>query len=344
MERIPLFNPTGSDLLTDRKIIGGNPTNLFNLNSSKYTWAVGLYKLMRFNQWFPDKVDMSQDITDYKQLSDYERNVFDNIISFLSFLDSLQFNNLPHIADYITAPEIKAALQAQAMQETIHSESYQYILESVVAPDSRDSVLEMWRTNEDLKTRNTFIADIYNQFWDSSNKSSFANVLFANYLLEGLYFYNGFNFFYSLAFNNKMRGTSEEIRYIHRDENSHRLLFSYIIKGIKEENPSFFDTDACLDMIKTAVEHEISWTNSIIPTNLLGINPTNTSQYSKYLANNLLIDIGLDPIYSSSEASNPYSHLDSIANLNQGSIKSNFFESTVTNYSQASAIKGWDLI
>lgn len=345
MERISLFNPEGSDLLTDRLIIGGNPTNLFNLNSTKYTWAKDLYKLMRFNQWFPDKVDMSDDITDYSNLSDYERNVFDNIISFLSFLDSLQFNNLPHIADYITAPEIKAALSAQAMQETIHSESYQYILESVVEPANRDAVLEKWRTNPDLAERNTYIADIYNAFWDTADSSSFADVLIANYLLEGLYFYNGFNFFYALAFNKKMRGTSEEIRLIARDEASHKVLFSYIIRGIREENPTFFSTERIVNLVVNAVKQEIKWTNSIMPTNLLGINPTNTSKYTKFLANQLMVDIGLPIIYTQeNEAVNPYKHLEAFANLNQDSIKGNFFEATVTSYSQSSALKGWDLI
>ena len=39
MQRKLLFNPEGNDELTGRKIIGGETTNIFNLNNVKYTWA-----------------------------------------------------------------------------------------------------------------------------------------------------------------------------------------------------------------------------------------------------------------------------------------------------------------
>ena len=48
---------------------------------------------------------------------------------------------------------------------------------------------------------------------------SFARVLIADYLLEAIYFYNGFNFFYLLASRNKMMGTSDIIKLINREMN-----------------------------------------------------------------------------------------------------------------------------
>ena len=56
---------------------------------------------------------------------------------------------------------------------------------------------------------------------------SLHNVL-ANYILEGLYFYNGFNFFYNLASRNLMLGVADEIRYINRDELTHVVIFKRI--------------------------------------------------------------------------------------------------------------------
>ena len=54
-------------------------------------------------------------------------------------------------------------------------------------------------------------------------------MLVANYILEGVYFYSGFMFFYNLGRNNLMPGSVQEIRYINRDENTHLWLFRNIL-------------------------------------------------------------------------------------------------------------------
>jgi len=45
--------------------------------------------------------------------------------------------------------------------------------------------------------RNKHIADIYQKFIDEPTDYNYMVVIYANYLLEGIYFYNGFNFFYT---------------------------------------------------------------------------------------------------------------------------------------------------
>ncbi len=39
LERNPLFNPKGDELVEHRTIIKGATTGLFNLNATKYPWA-----------------------------------------------------------------------------------------------------------------------------------------------------------------------------------------------------------------------------------------------------------------------------------------------------------------
>ena len=89
VKRKKLFNPQGNDSTSERKIILGNTTNLFNLNNIKYKWAKNLYRVMLSNFWIPEKVDLTKDVEDYKNLSDVERKAFDEELSFLTFLDSL---------------------------------------------------------------------------------------------------------------------------------------------------------------------------------------------------------------------------------------------------------------
>lgn len=95
-------------------------------------------------------------------------------------------------------------LAIQTFQEAIHSQSYQYIIESILPKQSRDLIYDKWRDDKVLFERNSFIAKIYQDFIDEQSDENFAKVIIANYLLESLYFYNGFNFFYLLASRNKM--------------------------------------------------------------------------------------------------------------------------------------------
>ena len=342
MDRKRLFNPEGVDSLIERKIIKGNSTNIFNLNNVKYQWANHLYRTMMGNFWIPEKIDLTQDRTDYNNLTNHEREAYDGILSFLIFLDSIQTNNIPNVSDYITAPEVNLILSIQTFQEAIHSQSYQYITESILSKETRNYIYDKWREDEVLFERNRYIAEIYQEFIDNSNDKNFAKVIIADYLLEALYFYNGFNFFYLLASRNKMMGTSDVIRLINRDELSHVIIFQQMFKEIAHENPEFFDEDIVYEMFEKAVAQEIAWTDHIIGNNILGITKETTEAYTKWLANERLRSLGLKPIYSGFEK-NPYKHLEKFADTEgEGNVKANFFEGTVTSYNMSSSIDGWD--
>lgn len=339
----PIFNPNGDDSVINRRIIKGNTTNLFNLNETKYNWAKSLYRVMLANFWIPEKVDLSQDVLDYQELNEHEIKAFESIISFLTFLDSIQTNNIPNIAEYITAPEVSTLLAIQEYQEVIHSQSYAYILESIIPVQRRNKVYELWRSDTKLFERNKYIANIYQQFVDTPNNENFARVMVANYILESLYFYNGFIFFYNLASKHQMLGTADEIRYINRDELTHITLFANIIRAINQENENFITQDVVHELFSVATQQEIEWTNYILGNNINGMDIKSTEKYTKYLANQRIMNLGFEPLFEGFEQ-NPYSHFELMADNSGEDVKSNFFESTVTNYSQASAIEGWDEI
>lgn len=337
-----LFNPNGSDDLNQRKIIGGNSTNLFNLNNTKYTWANKLYRSMMENFWIPEKVDLTSDFQDYQKLTGPEKVGYDGILSFLVFLDSIQTNNIPKISDFITAPEINLILAIQTYQEAIHSQSYAYLIESLIPSEKRNDIYEFWRDDTILFERISFIAQIYQDFRDKESNENFIKTLIANYLLESVYFYNGFNFFYLLASRNLMPGSADIIRFINRDELTHVVLFKEIILAIIDENPELIKEEIVFPMFKTAVKQEIDWTNHILGNEILGITKKSTESYTKYIANQRLKALGFQELYKGYNQ-NPYAHLERIADTEgSGDVKANFFESTVTSYNQSSAISGWE--
>jgi len=339
-----LFNPKGDDSVQNRTIIKGDTTNLFNLNDVKYKWATKLYRNMMANFWIPEKVDLTIDVLDYKKLTIREQKAYDGILSFLVFLDSIQVNNLPHINDFITAPEVSLIISIQDYQEAIHSQSYAYTIETVVPKYKREKIYDFWRTDDVLLERNKYIADIYQDFINTNTEEKYFKVLVANYLLEGLYFYNGFNFFYNLASRNLMTGTADVIRFINRDELTHCILFEHIINAIKHEFPSLHKDDMILEMFDTATNQEINWTNHIIGDSVLGVNEDSTDRYTKWMANYRLGRLGLPILYTGEVyEQNPYRHLEKIADTEgEGNVKGNFFESTVTSYQMSSVMDGWD--
>ena len=332
-----IFNPKGNDDVSARSIIKWNTTGLFQLNAVKYSRAKSLYQVMVWNFWIPEKVSgLWEDATQlHASLTEDEQRAYKWILSFLIFLDSIQTVNLPNFNDYITAPEVNLILSIQAYQEAIHSQSYSVILETVVNATERDEIYYFWRTDKNLLERNEFIWGIYQDFIDKPTDKSFFKWVIWNFLLESIYFYNGFAFFDTLADQGKMVATDRMINYIRRDELTHVTIFANIIKDIKNEFPEVYDEKMLLDMMDTAVKQEIKWSKHILGKSIIGMSHENIENYTKWLANERLNMLGIKPLYEH-VVSNPYKHLDRLQDNN--AEKGNFFESTVTNYAQSSAM------
>ncbi len=341
LERKKIFNESGQR--GTQRLINGNTTNLREWNRIKYDWAHKLYRTMLNNFWIPEEIPLASDAKEFQQLSEAERRAFDKTISFLNFLDSIQGENLPNIHEYVTAPEVSSLLNIQAFQEEIHAQSYSYILDSVCSPETRENIYDEWRNDEHLMERNKFIADLYEQFVHKKDDHQFVRTCMANFLLESLYFYSGFSFFYALARQGKMTATATIIKYIQRDELTHVVLFQNMIKELMKENPEIFTAEfkeELREMTRTAVEHEISWGIYITGNQIAGLNNETLEKYIKFLANERLGRLGL-PILYPEITSHPMRWVESFSNLN--ATKTDFFEQKVTNYTKASSLDFNDL-
>jgi ribonucleoside-diphosphate reductase beta chain len=342
MQKNLIFNPQGNDSVESRTIIKASTTGLFNLNAVKYPWAKSLYQVMIGNFWIPEKVSGLKKDAEmlHAELSPEEQRAYKGILSFLTFLDSIQTVNLPHFSDYVTSPEVNLILSIQAYQEAIHSQSYATILETVVESKERDEIYYFWRTDKTLLERNTYVGQIYQNFLDDPSDEKFFRGIVANFLLESIYFYNGFAFFDTLVDRMKMLATGRMISYIRRDELTHITVFSNLIREIRKEFPSVYDEKVVREMMETAVNQEIEWSKHILGDRIPGINTETTETYTKWLANNRLAMLNLGPLYPTA-VTNPYKHLERLQDTN--SDKGNFFETTVVNYTQSSSMNGsWD--
>ncbi len=341
MERVMIFNPSGDREASKRSIVLGNPTNIMELNNIKYQWAFELYKTMGFtNFWIPEEIPMQEDKKQYdNELSPYERRAYELVLSFLIALDSYQVNMLKEFARYLSAPELVMSITAQEFQEALHSYSYQFILESVVYPEKADEIYNYWREDKVLMERNQVIAELYNEFIRKPTEENFIKAVFGNYVLESLYFYSGFAFFYTLGRQNKVRSTVQQIKYINRDELTHVTLFRNIINALKEEQTELFTPDIerwIYDFFRFATEKEIEWGKYVTQNQILGINNALIERYIKYLSNLRLSQIGYKPLYPDI-TDNPMKWIDTFRTIND--TKTDFFQAKPQTYAKRSELR-----
>ena len=341
LKRNTLFNPSGDIDLHLRRMIGGNTTNLNDFNNMKYSWVSDWYRQAMNNFWIPEEINLSQDFKDYPRLDKAERTAYDKILSFLVFLDSLQSNNLPTVSEYITANEVNLCLHIQAFQECIHSQSYSYMLDTICSPEERNDILYQWKTDEHLLNRNKFIGDCYNEFHEKRDKFSLMKTLIANFILEGIYFYSGFMFFYNLSRNGKMSGSAQEIRYINRDENTHLWLFRSIILELKKEEPDMFTPEKIKvyeDMMREGVKQEIAWGQYVIGNDVQGLNAQMVSDYIQYLGNLRWSGLGFGFLYEENQKEpENMKWVSQYSNANM--VKTDFFEARSTAYAKSTALE-----
>lgn len=336
MKQRLVFNPDGDDSLSSRMMIGGNSTGIANLNSVKYSWASKLYSTMLNNHWIPQKVSLVDDRTTLKELTADELQALKNTLSFLIALDSMQTANIPNLSAVVSAPEINALFTLQEFQEQIHSQSYQYILQELFPSLEREEIYNYWRHNPLLLERNKKIAGKYQQFIDNRTELNFKKAIAADFALEGIYFYNGFEFFYLLESRGKLTGCAKMIQYIDVDEATHVSFMNYMVKELFDVKDNEADRNLIRDTLLEAAESEIEWGHEIYGDRILGISKRSTEEYVKYLANQRAKVAGVGVLYKGYNT-NPYNYLDK-----QSGKRENFFETTVTDYSQSSAVKGWD--
>ncbi|GAA7386970.1 ribonucleotide-diphosphate reductase subunit beta [Helicobacter pylori] len=333
VSRKKIYNPNSTESVNERKIFGGNPTSMFDLNKIKYQWADHLWKTMLANTWFAEEVSMNDDKRDYLKLSTEEKIGYDRALAQLIFMDSLQTNNLiDNVNPFITSPEINLCLVRQAYEEALHSHAYAVMVESISA--NTEEIYDMWRNDMQLKSKNDYIAQVYMELAKNPTEENILKALFANQILEGIYFYSGFSYFYTLARSGKMLGSAQMIRFIQRDEVTHLILFQNMINALRNERADLFTPqliNEVIGMFKKAVEIEALWGDYITQGKILGLTSSLIEQYIQFLADSRLSKVGIAKIYG---VQHPIKWVESFSSFNEQ--RSNFFEARVSNYAKGS--------
>src|SRR5699024_819257 len=135
-----------------------------------------------------------------------------------------------------------------AQQEAVHNESYSYVLSSVVSLDEQNESFQLGRKDPILLKRNHYIMEQCNEFVELPTIANILKNLVYSALLEGMFFYSDFSFFYNLARHNQMVGTSTMVNFINHDELEHGRFIAELLRATLEKNPTYH-TDDLVDWV-----------------------------------------------------------------------------------------------
>jgi ribonucleoside-diphosphate reductase subunit M2 len=142
--------------------------------------------------------------------------------------------------------------------------------------------------------------------------------------VEGIFFSGAFCSIYWLKKRGLMPGLTFSNELISRDEALHCefavLLYSKLTKKV--------DRAKIQELIKEAVDIETEFICEALPCKLIGMNSELMTQYIKFVADRLVVQLGYKKIYG---VSNPFDFMELISL--EG--KTNFFERKVGEYSLA---------
>ncbi len=335
-------------VVDDKKMINCR-ADLNQLVPFKYKWAWQKYLDGCANHWMPQEINMTADISLWKNptgLTDDERLIIKRNLGFFSTADSLVANNLV-LAVYrlITNPECRQYLLRQAFEEAVHTHAYQYCIESLGLDEAE--IFNMYREVPSIHDKAAWALEYSESLGDPTFKTGteeddqrLLRDLIAFYVVfEGIFFYVGFVQVLSMGRRNKMVGVAEQFQYILRDESMHMNFGIDVINQIKVENPHLWSEEFQNQMstlIKEAVQLEVAYAHDTMPRGVLGLNANMFEEYLGFIANRRCAQIGLSELYPG--ATNPFPWMSEVIDLQK---EKNFFETRVTEYQTGGALS-WD--
>ncbi|MFC0302521.1 ribonucleotide-diphosphate reductase subunit beta [Virgibacillus soli] len=323
-------------------LFGGKSSGILNWNDIAYPHWYKMYKRLVGNYWQADEVNMSSDIKQFPTLTKAEKDAYLKIIGLLSTLDAPQTRIALLISLYASDPSVQSIMAVIAQQEAVHNESYSYVLSSVVSLDEQNEAFELGRKDPVLLKRNQHIMEQYNGFVEEPTIENILKTMVYTALLEGMFFYSGFAFFYHLARHNKMVGTSTMVSYINRDELEHGRFISELFRATLAEHPEQNNeklTNWVYDHFKESVALETEWSHYVL-ADVAGIDFVEMEGYIKYRANKMLRMLGLQEIYPE-HVQNPMKWIHAYVDNFDGT-KTDFFEQKSRQYTKTSDLNGFD--
>ncbi len=327
VQEIDLKKQLNQNIEIEEPILKDNP-NRFVLFPIRHPDIWKMYKKQEASIWTAEELDLSPDLMDWEnKLNDDEKFFIKHVLAFFAASDGIVNENLAeNFLSEVQYTEAKFFYGFQIMMENIHSETYSLLIDTYIKDSKeKDYLFNAIETFEPVKKK----AD-WAMRWIENG--SYAERLIAFAAVEGIFFSGSFCSIFWLKKRGLMPGLTFSNELISRDEGLHcdfacMLYNNHLVNQLEKENVQ--------EIIADAVEIEKEFVTESLPVRLIGMNSDLMSQYIEFVADRLLVELGNNKIYNTS---NPFDFMDMI-NL-QG--KTNFFEKRVGEYQKAGVLNSND--
>ena len=295
----------------------------------KYDDIWQMYKKQVDCFWRPEEIDLTKDAQDWDLLNNDEKHFVSMILAFFAASDGIVMENLAlRFMSDIQISEARAFYSFQIAMENIHSHTYSLLIDTYIKDNEQKNILFNAIDNYDCIKKKSEWA----KKWINDNRSGFATRLVAFACIEGIFFSGAFCSIYWLKKRGLMPGLTFSNELISRDEALHTefaiLLYSKMNKKVNKAR--------VYEIIKEAVEIETEFICQSLSCRLIGMNSDLMTQYIKFVADRLSLQLGYDKIYN---VSNPFSFMELISLES----KVNFFEKRVSDYALATKNKNEEI-
>ena len=298
--------------------------NRYVLFPIKYKSVWDMYKKAVASFWTVEEISFS-DVDDWNKLSDNERTFLENTLAFFAGSDGIVNENLvTRFYNDVKIPEARAFYTFQMAIESIHSECYSLLIDTYVNDEQKKNKL-FNGIEENVCIRKK--AEWALKWIESTD--SFATRLIAFAVVEGVFFSGAFASIYYIKEKGLLHALTFSNELISRDESLH-TEFAILLYSLLENKLSEAEVHT---IVKEAVVLETEFIVDTLKCGLLGMNADLMSEYIKYVADRLVVQLGYSKIYNIHKC--PLDFMERISMSN----KSNFFEVRVAEYSKATIDK-----
>lgn len=291
----------------------------------KYNDVWKMYKNQLSVFWTAEEIDLSKDMNDWNALNKDEKHFIKHILGFFAGSDGIVMENLAvRFMREVQWPEARFFYAAQNLIEAVHSETYSLLIDTYMT-DKQEKIdtLHAIQTIPCVKRK----ADWALQ-WISNDTADFPTRLLAFAAVEGIFFSGAFCAIFWLKKRGILPGLTLSNEFISRDEGIHTdfacLLYSKIANRLSKQKAH--------KIIREAVKIEKHFITKALPCALIGMNSELMSQYIKYVADRLCLQLGYPKIY---HEKNPFDFMERISLES----KDNFFEKRTSTYAKATVGK-----
>ena len=294
-----------------------------------HPWMFDYYVQQNQMHWFPEDVPLHNDVQDWQNLKQDEKNLLTQIFRLFTQSDvDVSTGYVDRYMRIFKKPEARMMMGAFNNMESIHQHAYSLLLDTVGMPELEYKAFSEY---EAMADKHEYVNSIK---VSGKDRSSIAKAL-AVYsgFTEGLQLFSSFIILLNFPRFGKMKGMGQIITYSIRDESLHVEAMTQLFREYIQENIDLWTDDfkkeiyqACRDM----VDLEDRFLNLVFQMgDIEGLTQKEMQQYIRYIADRRLLQLGLKPNYNVKV--NPLTWLDDVLGVEH----QNFFEGRATSYMKA---------